>query len=73
MPPKIIFLLLHIVFLAIYAILVGALLWHYKKYSLPKDKARWIIGIFIAICAILAIVSTVLLFLIPWEKIAFSL
>ncbi|MEK7598842.1 MAG: hypothetical protein AAB474_00085 [Patescibacteria group bacterium] len=67
MSPKIIFLLLHIVFLAIYAMLVGALLWHYKKYSLPKDKARWIIGAFLVICATLAIASTVLLFLIPWK------
>jgi hypothetical protein len=59
---KIIFAIGHIVFLAIYATLTGALLWHYKKYSLPKDKARWIIGIFIVFSVILAITSTVLLY-----------
>lgn len=59
--PKIIIILGHFAFLLIYGLLVSALLWHYKKYSLPKDRARWIIGSFLSVAAILAAVSTILI------------
>ncbi|QQG45915.1 MAG: hypothetical protein HYY55_02955 [Candidatus Niyogibacteria bacterium] len=67
---KIIIILGHFAFLLVYATLVAALLWHYQKYSLPRDRARWIIGLFLTIASILAVISTILIFSVPWEKIA---
>lgn len=66
---KIIAVLAHIAFLLIYGSLVAMLLWHYKKYSLPRDRARWIIGSFIIFASVFALIATALLFAIPWEKI----
>lgn len=66
---KIIVILGHFAFLLVYGLLVSALLWHYKRYSLPHDKARWIIGAFLFFALIFAVISTILLFIIPWDKI----
>lgn len=60
---------IHLAFILIYAGLVAALLWHYGKYKLPNEKARWIIWTFIVLSALFAVVSTIILFMIPWEEI----
>ncbi|MCH7882819.1 hypothetical protein IIA95_00130 [Patescibacteria group bacterium] len=62
-------LLIHLTFLVIYTLIVAALLWHYRKYSLPKDPARRVIGPFLLISLILMITSTILLFFVPWEAL----
>ncbi|MEK7566671.1 MAG: hypothetical protein AAB527_00855 [Patescibacteria group bacterium] len=69
MNIKFLAVIAHAIFLAVYGLLVTALLWHYRRYSLPGDKARWIIGAFLLFAFIFAAISTVLLFLIPWDKI----
>ena len=69
MNIKILAVITHIIFLAVYGLLVAALLWHYRRYSLPGDKARWIIGAFLFFALIFASISSVLLFIIPWDKI----
>ena len=66
---KIIAVLAHFAFLLVYGLLVWALLLHYKKYSLPKDRARWIWGIFIFFAVIFALTATILLFAVPWDEI----
>lgn len=66
---KIIIILAHFVFLLVYALLVAMLMWHYKKYSLPKERARWIIGSFIFFASLFAIISSVLLFSLPLNEI----
>lgn len=67
--PKIFVSLIHFAFLLGYALLVGALLWHYRQYSLPKDKARWVIGTFLFFAITLAILSTLMLYLIDWSAL----
>ena len=64
---------LHIIFLSIYASLVAALLWHYRKYSLPHDPARWVLGPFIAFSLIFAVIATILLFIVPWDDLMATL
>ncbi len=61
--------ILNLVFLAGYWILVWALLWHYRQYSLPKDKARWVIGFFLFFAVALTILSIITLFLVDWSEI----
>ena len=62
--------LLHVLFLGVYALLVAALLWHYKKYSLPHDPGRWVIGPFLTFSIIFALIATTLLFYTPWNAIS---
>jgi len=56
-------------FLTGYWILVSALLWHYRQYSLPKDKARWVVGIFLFFAIVLTLLSIMILFLIDWQEV----
>ena len=62
-------LFFHFSFLAVYAVLVAALLWHHRKYSLPRDPARWVIRPFLAFSVIFAVIATILLFTVPWDII----
>ena len=64
------FILFHVLLLSGYTLLVAALLWHYRSYSLPGDPARWVIGPFIGLSIFLALVASVLLFYIPWDDLA---
>lgn len=69
---KSIFLIFNTIFIFGYAGLVFAVLYHYKKYSLPSDKYRFVIYIFLAIATILFILSYILiLFFIPFEQLSF--
>ena len=63
------FILFHALLLSGYALLVAALLWHYRSYSLPGDPARWVIGPFIGLSILLAFVASILLFYIPWDDL----
>ena len=63
-------ILLHSFFLLIYALLIAALLWHYKRYSLPHDPGRWVIGPFLVFSVIIAVIATILLFYTPWNAIS---
>mgnify|MGYP001578254748 CR=1 len=66
----ILFILFHVLLLSGYALLVAALLWHYRSYSLPGDPARWVIGPFIGFSILLALVASILLFYIPWDDLS---
>ncbi|MBI1957017.1 MAG: hypothetical protein HYS44_00970 [Candidatus Niyogibacteria bacterium] len=63
-------LLIHAAFLAVYTALVAMLLWHYHKYSLPHDPARWVIRPFVVFSVIFAVLATILFFYVPWEDLA---
>ena len=69
MSAKIFVSLIHFSFLVGYWVLVSALLWHYRQYSLPKDKARWVIGTFLFFAIVLTLLSIMILFLIDWQEV----
>lgn len=56
--------------LIVYGSLVLAILYHYRKYSLPNDRYRWVINIFLIIVAIFFILSyLIIIFFIDWESL----
>ena len=56
--------------LIVYSVLVFAIMYHYRKYSLPNDPRRFVINIFLIIAAILFILSyLIIVFFIDWESI----
>ncbi|MBI2038795.1 MAG: hypothetical protein HYT22_00725 [Candidatus Niyogibacteria bacterium] len=61
--------LFHFVFLSVYALLVFALLWHYRRYSLLHDPARFVIGPFLFFSVIFALGASALLFYAPWDAL----
>lgn len=53
-----------------YGGLVLAILYHYRKYSLPGDRYRWVINIFFITAIILFILSyLIIIFFIDWENL----
>ena len=59
---------IHFLFLAGALGLILALLYHYRRYAPPADSGLWINSLFLAVILGLAIVSTALMFLVPWGE-----
>ncbi|OGZ31689.1 MAG: hypothetical protein A3H02_01320 [Candidatus Niyogibacteria bacterium RIFCSPLOWO2_12_FULL_41_13] len=56
--------------LIVYASLVLAILYHYRKYSLLGDRYRWVVNIFLMTTIILFVLSyLIIIFFIDWESL----
>jgi len=56
--------------LIVYASLVLAILYHYRKYSLSGDRYRWVVNIFLMTTIILFVLSyLIIIFFIDWESL----
>lgn len=59
----------HSVILLAVSTAVTLLLYYQKNYSLAEDKTRVVSALFLVIIAILMIISTIFLFLVPWGAV----
>lgn len=62
-------LIAYILFIIFYILFIIAIFWNINQYILPQDKYRWVINIFLGAIVIFMIISALLFFLTPWNKI----
>ncbi len=58
-------LVIYIVFMACYWAFVWTILWHLREYTLPNDRSRVYIVVYLAIAITLSVISLLLFFSLP--------